>query len=532
MSKPPSQITLDCLEVIFKYLKYDRSSLFSCLLVNRLWCRLVVHLIWRDPFFNMSSNKDPHSGIVQTYISCLPDTSKQNIIDEISNTDEKDEKTLQQLQQQLQRQPLFNYIRYLQVFNSENFGNAFIKWHEKYNNLYVNTHISKLLTDFIFKECPNLTKLRFYIWDKWGIPLNKMNFDLLFNRENGENVLINLKDFEFIFYARTKSDELENSFQIALNLFNNIEKKSNKIQFMEINFRGQPPPKKIDQSIGNLIKAQKNLKSCKFIEYWDPKDPSIYKVLLNNNNSLTHLNLSLSYFHQSFFEGLLACKNLETLELLRCPQMPSHLFDFPLKGSLPIKNLKVEMKYPAFNESLTVLLHMCNINLRKLFINEVDDIIIDNICLYNTRLTHLSILAQQQIFDPPQSLSALTDLTHLKLAMIQTYIFSHDTLDYFIDTLPSSLQHLCFNFNIDANSLKIFLNDCKIPLKSLEFHQSDSQGDEIFDSLVNYKILNQNVCEEIRLFIEYPHTFSSNTLEKAKKHIDIILDVPKNHDLW
>ncbi|POG78726.1 hypothetical protein GLOIN_2v1534418 [Rhizophagus irregularis DAOM 181602=DAOM 197198] len=231
-----------------------------------------------------------------------------------------------------------------------------------------------------------------------------------------------------------------------------MEKKSNKIQFMEINFRGQLPSKKIDQSIGNLIKAQKNLKSCKFIEYWDPKDPSIYKVLLNNN-SLTHLNLSLSYFHQSFFEGLLACKNLETLELLRCPQMPSHLLDFPLKGSLPIKNLKVIMNYPAaFNESLTVLLHMCNINLRKLFISGVDDIIIDNICSYNTRLTHLSILAQQQIFDPPQSLS-------------------------------SSLQYLCFNFNIDTNSLKIFLNDCKIPLKSLEFHQSDSQGDEVFDSL-------------------------------------------------
>ncbi|GBC09354.1 hypothetical protein RclHR1_00880008 [Rhizophagus clarus] len=520
--KSTPQITPDCLEGIFEYLRNDRSSLFSCLLVNRLWCRLVVHLIWRDPFFCV---KGYLSDIIQAYISCLPDTSKQIVINEISNTDEK---TLQQLQQQ---QPLFNYIKYLQVFNSENFNIAFKRWYEKFNKPYENFNITKLLIDFIFKECSILTKLRIYVWDKWGIPLNKMNFDLLFNREKEGNCLINLKDFVFIFYSKTKSVELENSFQIAQNLFDNMEKKSNKIEFLEINFRGQQPPKKVDQSVGNLIKSQKNLKSCKFIEYWDPKDPSIYKLLLNNS-SLTHLNLSLSYFHQSFFEGLLACKNLETLELSRCPEMPSHLVNFPSKGSFSIKHLKVVMNYPAFNESLIILLHMCNINLRKLFISGVDETIIDAICLYNTQLTHLSLLAQQTIFDPPQSLSVLKDLTHLKLANIQTYIFSEHTLTYFIDSLPSSLQHLYFNFNINTNSLKIFLNDCKIPLKSLEFHQSDNQDDEVFDSLVNYKKSNQNVCEEIRLFIEYPHTFSLNAAEEAKKHIKIILKVLRNHDLW
>jgi hypothetical protein len=520
-------ITADCLENIFEYLKYDRTSLFSCLLVNRLWFRLVIHLIWRDPFF-MNSNKDSLSGIIQTYISCLPDTSKE-IIYEINDTNEK---TCQESQQQIQQRPLFNYIKYLQVFNSENFNNALYEWHEKYNKQYTNFNITKLLIDFIFKECISLTKLRIYIWDKWGIPLNIMNFDLLINREKGENVLINLKDFEFIFYAKTKSEELENSFQIAQNLFNSMERKSNKIQFLEINFRGQQPSKKVDQSIGNLIKSQKNLKSCKFIEYWDPKDPIIYKVLFNNN-SLNYLNLSLSYFHQSFFEGLLVCKNLETLELSRCPEMPSNLLNFPLKGSLSIKYLKVVMNYPAFNESLVVLLRMCNNKLRKLFINGVDDYIVDNICLYNTQLTHLSLLAQQQIFDPPQSLSILKNLTHLKLGIIQTYIFSDNTLAFFIDNLPTSLQHLYFNFNIVTNSLKIFLNDCKIPLKSLEFHQSDNQDDEVFNSLVNYKILNQNVCEEIRLFIAHPHTFSLNALEEAKKHINVItFNVPKNLNLW
>ncbi|RIA98387.1 hypothetical protein C1645_812802 [Glomus cerebriforme] len=518
------RLTPDCLEDIFEYLRDDRSSLLSCLLVNRLWCRLVIHLIWRDPFFAMDSNENSLSSIIQTYISCLPDTSKQ-IISKISNTDEN---------VFIQQKPLFIYLKYLQVLDFENLSNALRIWHKKYDKSYDVSipifTIPKLIIDFIFKECSILTKLNIYIWDKWSIPLTEMNFDSLFNRKNGENVLINLKYFKLTFLAKAKSEGLQDSHQIIINLFKDMAKCSKNIQFFEVFFRRHHPPKEVDQAVGNLIKSQKNLRACKIIEYWDPKNPNIYKVLLSNN-SLSYLNLSLSYFHQFFVEGLLACKSLETLELLRCPEMPSHLLDFPLKESLSIKYLKVVMNYPASNESLIVLLRMCNINLRKLYINGVDANIIDAICLNNTRLTHLSLLAQQQIFDPPQSLSALKVLTHLKLANIQPYIFAEHTLSYFIDSLPSSLQYLYFNFNIDTPSLKIFLNDCKIPLKVLEFHQSYNQDDEVFNALINYK-LNQKTCEEITLCIEYPHTFSLNALEEAKKHIKIILTAPRNYELW
>src|SRR6266536_1447313 len=35
---------------IIKYFHNDFSTLHSCILVNRLWCRLAILLLWEDPF--------------------------------------------------------------------------------------------------------------------------------------------------------------------------------------------------------------------------------------------------------------------------------------------------------------------------------------------------------------------------------------------------------------------------------------------------------------------------------------------------
>src|SRR6266542_2364300 len=43
-----SQLTTDCLEEIFEYLEYDEITLYSCLLVNRLWCKISVRIFWRE----------------------------------------------------------------------------------------------------------------------------------------------------------------------------------------------------------------------------------------------------------------------------------------------------------------------------------------------------------------------------------------------------------------------------------------------------------------------------------------------------
>src|SRR5438552_2802627 len=60
-----SQLTTDCLDEIFEYLEDDKFTLYSCLLVNRLWCKISVRILWRNI-------RD-----YNTLIACLPNESKE-----------------------------------------------------------------------------------------------------------------------------------------------------------------------------------------------------------------------------------------------------------------------------------------------------------------------------------------------------------------------------------------------------------------------------------------------------------------------
>src|SRR6266542_4274783 len=63
--KKKSQLTTDCLDEIFEYLEDDKITLYSCLLVNRLWCKISVRILWR------------HIRNYNTLIACLPNESKE-----------------------------------------------------------------------------------------------------------------------------------------------------------------------------------------------------------------------------------------------------------------------------------------------------------------------------------------------------------------------------------------------------------------------------------------------------------------------
>src|SRR5436305_6710442 len=60
-----SQLPADCLNEIFEYLKGEKKALYSCLLVNRLWCEISVRILWSSVW-----NYD-------TLIACLPNESKE-----------------------------------------------------------------------------------------------------------------------------------------------------------------------------------------------------------------------------------------------------------------------------------------------------------------------------------------------------------------------------------------------------------------------------------------------------------------------
>src|SRR5436190_4118078 len=75
--KMSCQLPTDCLNEIFEYLEEDKITLHSCLLVNRLWCRVAVRILWMNVWSVQYSVYYLTSlAILSTLIACLPNESK------------------------------------------------------------------------------------------------------------------------------------------------------------------------------------------------------------------------------------------------------------------------------------------------------------------------------------------------------------------------------------------------------------------------------------------------------------------------
>src|SRR6266536_4322363 len=69
-----SKLPADCLNDIFEYLEDDNVTLYSCILVNRLWCEVSVRIFWRSiwNYNNRSYNKLINT--ISSLMTKLPNT--------------------------------------------------------------------------------------------------------------------------------------------------------------------------------------------------------------------------------------------------------------------------------------------------------------------------------------------------------------------------------------------------------------------------------------------------------------------------
>ncbi|CAI2193241.1 5951_t:CDS:1 [Funneliformis geosporum] len=75
------RLSVDCLDEIFEYLENDKATLYSCILVNRLWHESSVRILWRNIWivpiaYPNRYRWESSSKIIRTLIDCLPYESK------------------------------------------------------------------------------------------------------------------------------------------------------------------------------------------------------------------------------------------------------------------------------------------------------------------------------------------------------------------------------------------------------------------------------------------------------------------------
>src|ERR1044072_3187036 len=103
------QLPADSLYEIIEYLAGDKSSLRSCLLVDRFCCKVAVRFLWRevwDAKFNLSDGYQAHVplSILSTLNACFSNESK-NLLHEYGIF----------IPTPTSKLPLFNYISFIQT---------------------------------------------------------------------------------------------------------------------------------------------------------------------------------------------------------------------------------------------------------------------------------------------------------------------------------------------------------------------------------------------------------------------------------
>ncbi|PKY30548.1 hypothetical protein RhiirB3_447690, partial [Rhizophagus irregularis] len=138
------QLLADCLDEVIEYLNDDKYSLHSCSLVNRLWCKVTVGILWRD--CNNYSISD-----YRTLINCLPDESKKILKENgiiISTSHES--------------HPIFNYAIFCKVLSISKVHEKIFHLLENQNNLLFEDLINytHIIVQEICKMYMNQTSLK------------------------------------------------------------------------------------------------------------------------------------------------------------------------------------------------------------------------------------------------------------------------------------------------------------------------------------------------------------------------------------
>src|SRR5438045_9187218 len=75
------KLNKDILFLIFEELQDDSKSLFSCLMVNKIWCETVIPVLWRNPW-RYDIDYSSKSYLFAIFISCLPNNTKEFLTSE------------------------------------------------------------------------------------------------------------------------------------------------------------------------------------------------------------------------------------------------------------------------------------------------------------------------------------------------------------------------------------------------------------------------------------------------------------------
>ncbi|PKY19485.1 hypothetical protein RhiirB3_523551 [Rhizophagus irregularis] len=343
-----SQLPTECLNNIFEYLEDDKTTLYSCLLVNRLYCKVAVEILWKDVWNFQNNNYEPKTrlSIFNMLITFLTKESMERLRNSGINFINFTEK-----------HALFNYpsfckvISYVKIKELINWAIVF----KQINILGVFNHGYHLLIQEILKMFMNqVTSLK--------------SLDYSFCIDS---------NVEFIYSPGTKiclKDlvELRCDTNISPEFFSQLSQICHHIQSLIIFFLYSNKYHKINipDGLTDLISSQNNLKS---LELKNDCNEKIIRILTPSlvKSSLTITNIGLYTCNESL-SFISMFKNLQEINLWLDYTNNGDIFGFENLQFINFPNLKIlrfKCEFPKI-EFLTNFLEINGKNLTEFYIND------------------------------------------------------------------------------------------------------------------------------------------------------------------
>src|SRR3954454_518197 len=147
------QLPADCLYDIFEFLGKDKDTLYSCLLVNRLWCEVSVKILWRT-IWNYN-----------TLISFLPNESKKIL---------NKKKII--ISTPTSKPPIFDYISFIKSFSTYEIYHVTKNTLKNYQSItpqnlnHTKYIVAQEMYKLIMNQIYSLRELHFYSFKTINIP--------------------------------------------------------------------------------------------------------------------------------------------------------------------------------------------------------------------------------------------------------------------------------------------------------------------------------------------------------------------------
>ncbi|PKY52145.1 hypothetical protein RhiirA4_469598 [Rhizophagus irregularis] len=452
----------DLPELLDKIMRYcnDISTLYSCILVNRTWCRIAIPLLWEDPF-------SPHDHRI---IDC-----------HLRNSSENDKMKLKEygIKNDLSSNTLFNYPSFIKCLDTQDLLYCINKWVASTSSTLINSlNSTRLIYKLLFK---------IFIENE----ANLHTFKVEIGRDRNLIELI-----------------LQNS-----NFINNV--KNLIIQVFPRNADNLTKTEKdtIIEHTSHMINSQKNLKKINFRSI----ESFLYDSLLSLKNSNCSNTLKTIMFYNVNFGNILILKEvfehlnvLESIHMIYCRSLNSGFIQQINNINKPFKlrSLFIGNSRSYQINSIQLLLQKSGIYLENFGFNfEYDGSkkILKLITKYCTRIKFLELPGFinrkiYSVFDLIKSIGQ--NLNYLDIIFHGMYIdyygeeltkISSTILKSLGKFLPLRIKYLhLFLYDITAKDFEIFLRSShKTFIEKLLINYIKTEDKDILPNLLDKYIIKR-----------------------------------------